>query len=195
MDYAVFAKLNELVGRWPALDSWMAATARFGPLVYVALLVAAWFAGPREVRRRNRPAVARSLTAAALALAANQLTGLVYFRPRPFAAHKVALLLPASSDPSFPSDHAAAAVAITRSAWGTSRLAGWTLAVLTPLLMVARVYVGLHYPLDVLGGAAVGLLASCAVDRLWAHSLGGIWQRVTDILQERSAGRPEGRPR
>ena len=61
---------------------------------------------------------------------------------------------------SFPSGHAASAVAgaITLSRlWPTGRLVLWALATLAAL---SRIYVGVHYPLDVIGGAVLGV--ACA---------------------------------
>jgi undecaprenyl-diphosphatase len=56
----------------------------------------------------------------------------------------------------------AAAVALSRM-WPAGRVVWWTLAA---LMAYSRVYLGHHYPLDVVGGAVVGLLSA-----LWV--LGG----------------------
>jgi undecaprenyl-diphosphatase len=68
----------------------------------------------------------------------------------------VRLLIPASGAPSFPSAHAAniTAAAILLSA-RYNRLK-WAWISVAVLVCLSRVYVGVHYPLDVLGGAAVG---------------------------------------
>ncbi|MHB8927167.1 MAG: phosphatase PAP2 family protein [Bacillota bacterium] len=52
--------------------------------------------------------------------------------------------------------------AVDSPAW-----ARWFATVVSVLLMLARVYVGLHYPLDVLGGAVVGLAVSALVRWAW----------------------------
>jgi len=58
---------------------------------------------------------------------------------------------------SFPSGHAtatvAAAVAVSRM-WPATRVVWWTLAV---LIGYSRIYLGHHYPLDVIGGAILGV--------------------------------------
>lgn len=61
---------------------------------------------------------------------------------------------------SFPSGHAAgsfASAAALSQVWLPGRVVFWTLAT---LISVSRIYVGVHYPLDVLGGALLGL--ACA---------------------------------
>ena len=71
------------------------------------------------------------------------------------------------STSSFPSGHAstsfACAYVISRSGAAPDRL---TLFVLAALIGFSRVYVGVHYPLDVLAGAALGLVVAKALRML-----------------------------
>lgn len=94
----------------------------------------------------------------------------IFARTRPFDA--LAGLSPLVHRPvsfSFPSGHTsssfAAAYAICR---GFRR--GWAVYVLAALIGLSRIYVGVHYPTDVLAGALVGTLTACgtyaAVTRL-----------------------------
>jgi undecaprenyl-diphosphatase len=84
-------------------------------------------------------------------------------RPRPItvlAFDPPRELPPMPRSLSFPSGHTAAAfgsaLAISRI-WPQGRVLWWTLAV---LMGYARIYVGHHYPLDVAGGALVGVLVA-----------------------------------
>src|SRR5688500_12090390 len=81
-------------------------------------------------------------------------------RPRPVAIHATdpkRELPPLPRTFSFPSGHATstfgAAVAVSRM-WPQTRVVWWTLAV---LIGYSRIYLGHHYPLDVLGGALLGV--------------------------------------
>jgi len=78
-------------------------------------------------------------------------------RQRPFEGPAaVRTIGPHAHGRSFPSGHATTAVAGAYALsllWRTRRRAWWTLAV---LVCVSRVYLGVHYPLDVIGGALVG---------------------------------------
>lgn len=67
---------------------------------------------------------------------------------------------------SFPSGHAAgsfAAAATLSQVWLPGRVVFLTLAA---LIAVSRIYVGVHYPLDVLGGALLGLASAWLVHRV-----------------------------
>ncbi len=85
---------------------------------------------------------------------------LVYPEPRP--------LVPTPHTGSFPSGHSATAFACaTVIAWASPRLA-LPAFVLAALVAWSRVYVGVHWPLDVLGGAALGVLVAIALLKLVA---------------------------
>ncbi|MDA8345774.1 MAG: phosphatase PAP2 family protein [Thermaerobacter sp.] len=164
LDRSLFFWWNGFAGRSQWLDAVAVAGAQYAIFAVAGLMLILWFALPRgdaAVRRRLLLAGLAGL----VALLANYLIALVYPRERPFVIypHRVHLLLQHAPDASFPSDHAAVAGAVAWVMWAAGpvwRVVFWLLAV---IIILARVFVGVHWPTDVLGGAVVGALSGSLV--------------------------------
>jgi undecaprenyl-diphosphatase len=115
---------------------------------------------------RGKKASMNAFLAAIAALGLNLIASTIYFEPRPFVHHKVNLLVKHSADASFPSDHASGGSALSFAEIKFDRLIGKIMMVLTLLLLFARVYVGVHYPFDVVAGFVIGFIGSEIVNRL-----------------------------
>jgi len=169
LDEKLFFLINGLAGKSGALDWFLALVVgeHFIPVAMVMVLVAMWFLGKDALRReRNQRAVLCSILGVGFASAAVSLINEFFHRLRPFEAFDdVTLLFYAPTDPSFPSNTAAVGFAFAMGAWFGNRKAGYLLFILASLWCFARVYCGVHYPLDVLGGAAIGILLSLAALR------------------------------
>jgi undecaprenyl-diphosphatase len=154
------------------------------PLMAVAA-VAPWFAGKPYVRSTWRLATATALASAALALLVNQVVSHLWERPRPFVSHPGSLTLFVSHgrDASFPSDHAAASFAIAVSVLLLHRRTGAALVALAAVISVIRVFEGLHYPTDVLAGAAIGCASAVVLSwlaRPLLEAVVALVQKATD---------------
>jgi undecaprenyl-diphosphatase len=91
-------------------------------------------------------------------------------RPRPcIALEDVRLLVGCTNLPSFPSNHAVnSSVLATLAILYLPRL--WLAAAALVLLIgFSRVYVGVHYPLDVLGGSALGIVVALTLSAIMAR--------------------------
>ena len=159
LDYSLFRVINNWSGRSAALDSLMVGCAKYLPLIFALALVVLWLSW----RPRNQWAALLAAASALLALGIGQLIGKAMPRPRPYLSHAVHQLIPPSLDTSFPSDHATLGFAVGVMVWRYNKRAGAALLVLAAVMAFARVFVGAHYPGDVLGGALIGGLTSIAL--------------------------------
>lgn len=153
--------------------------------LYAFATVALWLAARPFGAGRWKQACVAALGSAAVALLASQAISHTWARPRPFVAHAEGthLLAPPSIDPSFPSDHAAAAFAIAFAVLAFSRRAGFGFLAAAALIGLSRIALGVHYPADVLGGAVLGWASALFVTTLggpWVLRLATLLGRVTD---------------
>ena len=93
----------------------------------------------------------------------------VFPTDRPFVALGTTPIIPHSQTPSFPSSHATYAAICTGFLWQLKNTWGyWALAALVAIGL-ARVLASIHYPIDIIVGACLGILLSFAVPYLWSR--------------------------
>lgn len=168
MDAFFFQQINGLAGQNPLLDNFIILCAKYLPVVFALFLAGFWLT---RLPRQQRGAFLAGVSAL-LALGIAQIINAIILRPRPYNVHAAHLLVDRTTDTSFPSDHATLAFAIAAMAWQFNRKAAIVILGLAIFQGFARVYVGAHYPSDVIGGAVLGILTSIVVG--WANSLPSI---------------------
>ncbi|MFG2886649.1 phosphatase PAP2 family protein [Streptomyces sp. NPDC048297] len=170
------------------------------PLAMVLLVLWCWW----TVRRRGGPDAASSVAAliwaplaAGLAVLVNvPIRGFVE-RPRPFVDHQgLAVLVTGKNDFSFVSDHATITMALGVGLFVADRRFGIVGIGLALLEGFCRVYMGVHYPTDVVGGFALGtavaLLLSPLASALLTPVLKAVERspRAGRLVRSRSAASP-----
>lgn len=122
------------------------------------IMGASWLRGSEHTRKVLLEATGSGLAGVLI----NQIIGLVWQHPRPFMIGLGHTLIPHAADSSFPSDHVTLlwAVAFSLLMHRSSRPAGVTLALLGLPVAWARIYLGVHFPLDMVGAASVASLGA-----------------------------------
>lgn len=150
----------------PWFDRIMGFVGEYG-IMFGLVAVGLW--GWWSVRRRGSAedsvtavaALAWAPLAAAVAIVINiPIRGFVE-RPRPFVDHEgLEVLVLGKTDYSFVSDHSTMAMAIAVGIFLAHRALGYAALALALTEGFLRVYMGVHYPSDVIGGFALGTAAT-----------------------------------
>jgi undecaprenyl-diphosphatase len=164
MDYGLYKDINGLTGN-SVIDGLFKLLAEDLQVVLVALVALAFLVPWRARRRAGRCGAVLGTAAAGLALLIAQPIAHAVDRLRPYLAHPAHshLLIARSHDASFPSDHATGGFALAAGIWLYDRTLGSVLLGLAALLAFARVFVGTHYPGDVVAGALLGAAVAAAL--------------------------------
>lgn len=118
---------------------------------------AALTGGMAATGKKGRILVREAVPAAISAVTVSYLLKVAFGRPRPrVGIDNLEALVRDPDKYSFPSAHAASSTAIAVSTAVRAPNVGVPLAVLAALISFSRIYVGVHYPLDVAAGILVG---------------------------------------
>ncbi len=161
LNQAVFGAIHRFAGANPLVDVLGIFFAAWLPyFLAAAFLVLVFY---QETARRRFYLFAEG--ALAVILSRGIVTTAIhyfYFHPRPFVFYGFAPLI-GESGSSFPSGHMAWFFALAMTIWFTDRRWGWWFLLLTALMGIARIYAGVHWPYDILGGAAIGIASGVFV--------------------------------
>lgn len=197
IDWSIFHSLNALLrGDDSAQDAAVAfnASALFA---LVAIAAATWFFARPGGSPRSKLAAASACISAVVALLVNAVLGHLWYHARPFADHpkQTLLLVHHGADNSFPSDHASVAFAVAFAVLVFHRRLGILLVAVAIGVGLDRIFLGVHYPIDVLTSVFVGLGAALLVTfpgRPYVAPLVRRVSRITDpvvLAVRRRAGR------
>jgi undecaprenyl-diphosphatase len=159
-DISLLYDVNGLAEDAPGwVDHAVSWIGEYGILLGLLLLCAtAWL---RARRRPDAPVAVAGVVWAPLAAAVAEVLNMpvreLVARPRPFVDHTgLDVLVSGKDDFSFVSDHATMTMAVAVALLLVERRLGLMAVALALLEGFCRVYMGVHYPTDVLGGYALG---------------------------------------
>lgn len=167
-DLSIMAYVNQLSQYSWALDRlilFLSGNHLLKGGVFCVLIWWAWFK-ENEHQSLNREHLTTTLISCVIAMSIARVMALsLPFRPRPLYEDNLVFLLPYGMEKtnmeswsSFPSDHAALFFTLATGLFFVSRKLG-AFALVYALVFIAlpRIYLGLHYPTDIIFGAAIGI--------------------------------------
>ena len=171
-DAGVISFFNSFAHRWLALDMILRSMAT-NDLIKGGIIAAtiwwAWFR-PSATRNLDRQILSSGVFAGFLSLlVARSFAKLLPYRERPMHNPELHFQAPYGANEnilihwsSFPSDHAALFFALALAIFFVSRRVGiWALCYAFFIVSLPRIYMGFHYPTDILAGAIIGAGSAC----------------------------------
>lgn len=155
MNNKVFKFINQFSGRCFPIDLLMILVSNKIRYVFIIVLIFMWFRNDSYKKVSCNAVKSMGIT-----LLIHTLIKLFYFKPRPFVKHRVGILIHSKADSTFPSKHTLLVFAMSTSIFLYDRVLGSIMWVLSVLTGFSRIWVGHHYPFDIIGSAFIATMTS-----------------------------------
>jgi len=164
LDSYIFYHINQFAGISPYLDKVAIFFAEY--LQYLVVFCLLLFLVKKF--RRNLGMVIFAFTAAIFSrFIITEIIRYFFPRIRPFVENSVNLLIGYNAtESSFPSGHAAFFFALSTIVYFYNKKAGTFFFIASFLISISRVFVGIHWPFDILAGALVGIFSGWLINKI-----------------------------
>jgi undecaprenyl-diphosphatase len=160
MNMEFFRLINNLANKNGILDKVMIFFSKDMPYIFVAISAIVFILGIVKNNSNTRKAVFSTFVITVINLFLSVIIGKVYYEDRPFVHNKINLLVPHPADSSFPSDHAIGTMSIALGFTKYNKILSGILTILSLIVGFSRVYVGNHYPMDVIGAYVIVIVVN-----------------------------------
>ncbi len=171
MDYLIISWLNGFAGQKIWLDILGIILAEFLIFFLPLVIVFTYFFSSK--RKKLLTIALKIIFSLALVYGLNYLVGLIFARLRPFVDHKeiyqLAKFFDKTTDYSFPSYHTATAFVMAFIVLLDWRKFGIILLIPALLVGLGRVFAGVHYPTDILGGIITALVSAYSINFIFKY--------------------------
>lgn len=161
-DFKLFLFFNNLAGQNLTVDFWVIFFAEYLQYVLIACFLLLLFFSSQMRHAKLRIFLVTAISIVVARLGITELIRFLYHRPRPFITHEVHQLI-VEHGWSFPSGHSAFFFAMAGAIFLFNKKWGIIFFLASLLMNISRVVAGVHYPVDILGGMAVGVIIAYIV--------------------------------
>jgi len=189
MDWSIFHWLNSATR---GNDGGQDAAEIFNSYALVVIVVAAaalWLLARPGGPLRLKLATASAALSAVVGLIANAVLSKIWYHDRPFVTHpkQTVLLIHHAHDNGFPSEHATIAFAIAFGVLVFLPRFGALLLLFAGMIALDRIFVGVHYPADIVASFLVGLGSALLVGVLGRPYLTWLVRQISRLTDPLAA--------
>jgi len=167
MNHLIFSYLNNLAGKSVCFDSIVVFCAEYLPYILVLGFILLLVFSKKDKISKLKFLVFSAVSVFTARIVITEIIRYFYYIPRPFVNSNIVPLISHEATGSFPSGHAAFFFALAMSVYFHHKR--WSILFFAGALLIglARVIAGIHWPLDILAGAVIGVISSVLVAKFF----------------------------
>ncbi|MDU0810246.1 MAG: undecaprenyl-diphosphatase [Burkholderia sp.] len=180
LNFKLFFAINAGITPQPSVAKFAIFIANWVIYIIPVMLFLIWL---MSVQSTTRYKMIEASLASCVSLIAARIFSLVWFSPRSFMINIGTQLVPHTLDNSFPSDHMTFAWSIASSLliYSKTRTLGAAIMIVGIAIGWARIYVGVHWPFDIIGGVLAGTVGALVV-HLYAQPVAMLVSRISEKI-------------
>lgn len=185
MNIELFRLINNLANKNSILDKVMIFFSKDVPYIFMAVIIIIYILGIIKKNINYRKIAANTFIITVINLFLSFIIGGIYYVDRPFVNNKVNLLFTHTQDASFPSDHATGTMSIALGLSMYNKSINLILTVLSVIVGFSRIYVGHHYPTDIIGAYILVFATTHIYNLKLRRSVDNLYEMVEKKLLEK----------
>jgi len=184
MNLEVFRFINNLANQNVVLDKIMIFFSSDVPYIFMAAVALVFILGIAQKNPDYRKIAFSTIVITVINLMINLIIRSIFPVARPFVYNKVNLLVPHDSASSFPSNHATGTMSIALGLERFSKPISVILTILSIIVGFSRVYVGNHYPADVIGAYIIVYATSYIYNAKFRNKI----ENLYGVVEKKASG-------
>ncbi len=164
VDYFLFRAINQFAFKWFWFDTLGIFCAEHLEYILLTILFLFLLFNFRKHLKIVIKAIVGGLVARFLIV---EFIRWLFPRLRPFVVPTTSFLVAKINQPAFPSGHASFYFAVSTIIYLYNKKLGILFFVLSLMIVLGRVFVGLHWPLDILVGIVVGVFSGWLINKIF----------------------------
>jgi len=182
MNMKLFKMINDLAYKNAILDKVMIFFSNDVPYIFMAVIVLIFILGIINNKKENRKIAVNTVVITAINLIINLMIRIIFHINRPFVDHNVNLLVSHDTASSFPSNHATGTMSIAVALNKYNKVLGLIMTILSIIVGFSRVYVGDHYPIDIIGSYIIVFITNYVYNLVLRNKIEELYMNIEKFI-------------
>ena len=182
MNMEFFKIINNFAYKNALLDKVMIFFSNDVPYIFMAVIVLIFILGIINNKKENRKIAVNTVVITAINLIINLMIRIIFHINRPFVDHNVNLLVSHDTASSFPSNHATGTMSIAVALNKYNKVLGLIMTILSIIVGFSRVFVGDHYPIDIIGSYIIVFITNYVYNLVLRNKIEELYMNIEKFI-------------